>query len=102
MVLLYSNKTKDDDILLYNELDYYSGMNPNFRVHHTLTRHDDTTHGEWQGLRGRVTEEMIKECRFPEPSDETLILFCGPPGFMKTCEEILEKLGYDKNMRIKL
>jgi ferredoxin-NADP reductase len=41
---------------------------------------------------------MLKECRFPEPSPETLIVYCGPAPFNKTVEEVLTSLGYDKDM----
>ena len=34
-------------------------------VHHTLTRHNKEQHGEWDGFNGRITEELLKQCRFP-------------------------------------
>jgi NAD(P)H-flavin reductase len=46
-----------------------------------LTRHDDDKHGEWNGLKGRITLEMLKEIGIPPPSPETLICYCGPSGF---------------------
>ena len=50
-------------------------MNPdNFKLFHTLTRHDDGQHGDWDGLRGRVSWEMLQQCGFPEPADDVLIL----------------------------
>lgn len=62
MVLIYSNKTKDD-ILLKDELDELARTNPDhFKLFHTLTRHVDETQGEWIGLRGRVFAEMIAHC----------------------------------------
>jgi len=99
--MLYSNKTKDD-ILAKAELDELVKMNPdNFKLYHTLTRHDDARDGEWDGLRGRITAEQIKQCGFPEPSPETLICYCGSAGFNKTVEDVLGKLGYDKDMLFK-
>jgi NAD(P)H-flavin reductase len=95
--MIYSNKTKDD-ILIKDELERFSGSNLNFKLYHTLTRHDDAKYGAWLGLRGRISEEMLKNCNFPEPSEETLICFCGPREFNKTCEQILTKLGYTNDM----
>jgi ferredoxin-NADP reductase len=98
MVLLYSNKEKSD-ILLQDELNSF--VNEHLRIFHTLTRHTDAKHGEWAGLKGRITEEMVKSCGFPEPSAETLIGYCGPAGFNKTVEELFAKLGYSKDMLYK-
>ena len=96
--MLYSNKSKDD-ILLENELNELQLKNPdNLRIYHTLTRHSDESQGPWEGLRGRVTDEMLKQCRFPEPSEETLIVYCGPAAFNKTVETVLASLGYSKDM----
>lgn len=85
ITFIYSNKTKDD-ILIKDEIDKVAAMNNNLKVFHTLTRHDDVKHGEWKGLKGRISEQMIKECGLPEPSPETLICYCGPAGFNKSCE----------------
>lgn len=99
--MLYSNKTKDD-ILAKEELEKLREGNPEyFTLHHTLTRHDDNDHGEWDGLRGRITADMLKDCKFPEPSEETLICYCGPAGFNKTVEDTLAALGYSKDMLFK-
>lgn len=68
------------------------------RILHTLTRHNDETDGEWKGYRGRVNAEMIKECAFPEPSAETLILHCGPALFNKCVNEVLLGMGYTAEM----
>ena len=66
----------------------------NFHLFNTLTRHDNSLHGEWDGLHGRINNEMIKECGFPEPADDVLILSCGPPGMKKTVNDILKENGY--------
>lgn len=98
MVLLYSNKTIDD-ILCKDDLEKFAKMNPeHFKLYHTLTRHDDTKHGVWTELKGRICEEILQKCNFPEPSPETLIVYCGPAGFNKTVEETLAKMGYTKDM----
>ena len=96
--MLYSNKTKSD-ILASEELDHFARINAtNFKIHHTLTRHNSETEGTWEGLRGRITGEMLSACGFPEPSPETIIVYCGPPGLNKTVEDLLINLGYTKDM----
>jgi len=85
-----------------DELDGFAETNPNFRVFHTLTRHNDEKHGEWNGLKGRISADLLKQCGFPEPSPETLILHCGPPEFNKTVKAVLAELGYTADMQYNL
>ena len=96
IVLLYSNKTKGD-ILLKDDFESLVRANPdNLKVYHTLTREqqkDDDTY-----FHGRITEDMIRKCGFPEPSADTLIGYCGPAPFNKCVEDILQKMGYSKDM----
>jgi NAD(P)H-flavin reductase len=61
---LFSNKTQDD-ILIKEELDKLAAMNDKFHLFYTLTRHDERKHNDWNGLKGRVTWDMLKECGFP-------------------------------------
>lgn len=90
---MYSNKTKDD-ILCETELNELVAMNPdNFKLVHTLTRHDPAKHGEWSGKTGRVTWEMYQEFGFPTASDDLLVLTCGPAGFNETIKGISEANG---------
>ena len=96
ITLLYSNKTKDD-ILLLNELNELARKNPKLRIFHTLTRHNEERDGEWDGFKGRISADMIQKCGFPENAPETLILWCGPWPFYETCERVLRELGYDND-----
>ncbi len=57
-IFLYSNKTKDD-ILLEDELNELVRLDPNFKLYHTLTRHNEEKHGKWDGFTGRISLEMI-------------------------------------------
>jgi cytochrome-b5 reductase len=42
---------------------------------------------------------MLQE-HMPPPSDQTLILMCGPPPMINfACQPNLDKLGYSKEMR---
>lgn len=69
-------------------------MNPNFKLFHTLTRHIPEDHGEWTGLQGRVNIDMLKNCGFPEPADDVLILSSGPKGFNQSIKDMLAANGY--------
>ncbi len=99
--MIFSNKTSDD-ILVREQLDKFSEINPHhFKLYHTLTRHDDAKHGEFRGLKGRVSAELFKTCGLPEPSPETLICYCGPAAFNKTVVETLTAMGYTEDMLFK-
>jgi ferredoxin-NADP reductase len=54
---------------------------------------------EWQGHRGRVTSEMLREALWPIDS-RPLIYICGPTGFVEAIGGELVKIGHDP-MRIK-
>ncbi|MFA5986772.1 MAG: FAD-dependent oxidoreductase [Parcubacteria group bacterium] len=54
VTVIFSNKTKAD-IVLREDMDAISLQN--FKLIHTLTREE----GEWEGARGRINAEMIKE-----------------------------------------
>ena len=80
--MVCSNKTPDD-IILKAELDalVHHGEG-RFKVHHTLTRHEEKIHGKREGLFGRITQEMLQEIKFPLRADkDTMILVCGPKAF---------------------
>ena len=92
--LLFSNKTKSD-ILCKDNIDELALKFPNsFSAFHTLTRHNDEEHGEWDGLRGRITADMIKQAGFGEPADDVYVFICGPPEFNKHCRTLLTEMGY--------
>lgn len=43
---------------------------------------DKAPPGKWEGGVGYLTEEIAKQ-QLPEPSDDNLVLVCGPPPMMK-------------------
>jgi len=91
--LLYANKT-ENDILCRNLLEEAEKTsNGRFKVHYTL----DFPPPQWEQKVGFITKDMIQEC-LPPPSDETLILMCGPPPMVEfACKKNLEALGYAKS-----
>jgi len=77
---IYSNKTIDD-ILVKNELAELENTNSHFKLYHTITRHNSETHGNWEGLSGRVSKDFLIGLGFPSKvEDNTFILVCGPKG----------------------
>ena len=94
--LLYVNKTKND-IMCRKELEGFNLRSRYLKIHYTLTRHDQATHGPWSGLIGRPTIEMLKECNFPEPAEDVFIAICGPKQFNNDLWELLKADGWDKN-----
>jgi NAD(P)H-flavin reductase len=91
ITLLFTNKSKGD-ILCKKELDELEKFE-NVKIFYTLTRHQEAD-GEWNGLTGRVSLEMLKQCGFPEPADDIYIAFCGPKAMNETVKGILEEGGY--------
>ena len=55
---IFSNKTKDD-VFGHQQLESLEKNTTRFKSFHTLTRHDPEKHGEWNGLTGRVSFEML-------------------------------------------
>ena len=94
--MLYSNKTLQD-ILLRNELDAINvdESAPNISVSHTLTRE----HGELPAplLKGHASIEMLRQLGFPEPSDETMYILCGPAPFNAACKAFLLEAGHSED-----
>ena len=92
VTLLFTNKTKDD-ILCKAQLDELAKYD-NVKVFHTLTRHKEE-HGAWDGLQGRVSLEMLKNCGFPQPADDVYICYCGPKAMNNTVVDVLNEGGYE-------
>lgn len=100
ITLIFSNKTKDD-ILCEKEIDELAKLNPEkFKVFHTLTRHDESKHGKWEGLTGRVNIDMMKQCGLGEPADDLLIFLCGVSAMKKTMIKVLAEHGYETNKMV--
>ena len=59
ITFLNTNKTQAD-ILIKGELDALEAMNPNLRIFHTLTRHNEERDGKWDGLQGRLNLDLLK------------------------------------------
>lgn len=91
--LIYANKTEDDIICRDMLEDLAESSNGRFKLFYTL----DFPPKQWEHKVGFITTDMIKEC-LPPPSENTLILMCGPPPMIEfACKKNLETLGYAKS-----
>ncbi|KAG9323837.1 hypothetical protein KVV02_007847 [Mortierella alpina] len=88
--LLFANVT-EQDILLRAELDQLSKEHPQFKVYHVLSRASE----DWNGARGYINAEMIKE-HLPAPDSDIKILLCGPQPMVSSMVKITQDLGYEK------
>ncbi|XP_058074528.1 NADH-cytochrome b5 reductase-like protein [Magnolia sinica] len=75
--LLYAN-ISPDDILLKEKLDMLAASHPNLKIFYTV----DNPSKNWRGGKGFISKDMMLK-GLPRPSEDTLILVCGPPGMMK-------------------
>jgi cytochrome-b5 reductase len=95
--LIFGNRTVED-ILLKDELDQFKSNYPTrFNLHYTV---DVQPTGKWNHSVGFVTSDLIKQ-QLPAPSEETIILYCGPPPFEDMMKKHLTSLGYTDNMVFK-
>ena len=97
--LIFANRTTDD-ILIHNELTQLAENYPEqFKAYFTVDVKPDKSKNWKQGV-GYVNKEMIKE-KMPAPSPDTMILYCGPPGFTDMLTKVLKELGYTSDMLFK-
>lgn len=79
--LIYANKTPAD-VLLKDTLHKLATQHSNFHVHYVVEKTGTLNALLWKGSTGYVTDKIVeKHC--PGPSDDNLVLVCGPPPMMK-------------------
>ena len=89
--LLFANK-KEEDIILRDKIENRrEDFSDKFNFFYTL----DQPPEDWDGFTGFINEEMISKT-MPPPSDDTLILLCGPPKMNVLVKNALEEIGYSK------
>ena len=87
ITLLYASRTKNS-LALYDEMQKIEL--DNYKAIFTLTRQE----GEWEGKKGRIDEEMIKENI--DDIDNTMYYIVGTKEFIESMKEVLEKMGITK------
>jgi cytochrome-b5 reductase len=105
VTLLYGSKTQQD-ILAREQIEAWAkASGGKFVVHHVLS--EEPSESDWEGRRGFIDEEMIRETLPPSDDGESCIFVCGPPAMYdsicgdRTEKEvlgILEKIGYSQNV----
>lgn len=93
--LIFANNSPDD-VLLSKELeDITIKHGDQVKIWYTLAKAD----ADWKYSVGFVDDEMIKQ-HLPPPSDDTIILVCGPPPMIRlSCTPNLKKLNYNPAKR---
>lgn len=98
--LIFANIT-EDDILMRKELDELSAAHKRMNVFYTINaprpNTDDKLPENWRGGVGFVSQEMITK-HLPAPSDDTIILLCGPKPMIDVMKGHLSALGYTDDM----
>lgn len=87
-VVLDGNRL-EEDILCRSELDAYVALDKHkCTVVHTLSK----ASASWEGRRGRISEDLLKE--FAAPEDASMVLLCGPEALEKSSKKILLNHGW--------
>lgn len=87
-VVLDGNR-QEEDILCRSELDaYVMADKQKCQVIHTLSN----PHDGWTGLRGRISEDVLRE--YVPPEEASMVLICGPGPMEKSAREILLAMGW--------
>ena len=96
---LYSNKTLSD-VLIEDELNKIDSEMDNITMKYTITRQskEEVAAKGDKFITGRPSLQMLKDLGFPEPGEDTLIIFCGPAPFNNSLEEMFEEAGYEDGM----
>jgi len=76
--LVFAN-VSEEDILLKEVLDELAAKHANFKVHYVLQK----APAEWTGSVGYITKDTVTKY-MPAPSDDSIVLVCGPPAMMKS------------------
>lgn len=93
LILLYSNRIPDE-ICYKDEWTLLERQNPNLKVMNTIT--DDAN---WQGRKGRINEEMIRE--FCDDINDTIFYICGPPAMVEGLSQLLKSMNIpQQNIKI--
>lgn len=97
--LLFGSRTVED-ILMKQELDQLALNYPErFSLFYTVDIAPEAS-TNWKYGTGFVTKEMLKST-MPEASEDTVILFCGPPIFEDMMIKHLKDMGYADSMMFK-
>jgi len=87
--LVYANRS-EADIMMREQLETFAAQsNGQFKLHFMLDHPSD----KWEGGRGYVNADVLKE-HMPPKDDDTKILLCGPPPMVNAIKKGLTSLGF--------
>jgi ring-1,2-phenylacetyl-CoA epoxidase subunit PaaE len=90
--LIYQNRD-EANIIFKDKLERLEANNSDtLKIHHVLSRPD----GNWTGLKGRLSGEMVKSLLLDLPEfriQKAHYFVCGPSGMMDVVESALEELN---------
>lgn len=90
-VVLDGNRL-EEDILCRTELENYTTLdNQKCTVVHTLTKGSDS----WDGRRGRISDDLLKE--YVTPEDDSMVILCGPGAMEKAARDSLLTQGWKES-----
>jgi nitrate reductase (NAD(P)H) len=91
-----ANKS-EKDILLKKELDQFEkDSDGRLKITHVLSHPDD----DWQGKKGHVNADIIKDSLF-EPGEKTGVFLCGPPAMIqKAALPALKDWGFKEDENV--
>lgn len=96
-ITLISANVTEEDILLREEMDKFAKDFPDrFSVHYVLNKPPEG----WKGGVGYVSKSMLEE-HMPAPSNEIMVLYCGPLPMNKAIKANLEEIGYTQYQMFK-
>lgn len=78
VTLVYAN-VSESDIILKDKIDALAAKHPNFKVYYLIDKVGSSS--KWTQGVGYVTASLLAKT-MPPPSDDSLVMVCGPPGMM--------------------
>ncbi|XP_077539805.1 NADH-cytochrome b5 reductase 3-like [Haemaphysalis longicornis] len=95
VMMIYVNTCRRDIIARQELRDYAKTLGKRFRLRHVLDRLS-THEGRMGFVDGPLTADIMME-HLPPPGPETLVLCCGPPGFIEdVCKPELKEIGHKR------
>lgn len=88
VVLIYGNRL-ESQIAYSDELEEMTANRPDYRVHHVLSEPP----AGWQGLHGRITGNLLKQCLPREDYKDWRYYICGPAAMIDNVENELVSAG---------
>lgn len=87
-IVMFDSNRNEQNILYRKEFDEWAAKNKNLRIIYAVS--DDIPPG-WTGEKGRIDKELIKRHVHGSVLSESIFYICGPPGMLKSMQEILQK-----------